>query len=387
MSVLYLVGFIQSIFFAILITTKRHKVLSDLILLIYILILGGNLIVTYAVATGYYNAHPQIAIFDILYWVLLGPLLYLYIDLITTSRKRLVIKDLFLLIPAFIVFIGFSGFYVQSEVKDFFQYHPDSVIYKIAQLVWYYNSPIFYIIVIFKLRTFRKTVVNYYSNTKFVSLGWLYYLAHGFAFFLFFLIGSGLVKTIFHIKLPFTAFSYTWLVLVIYIFGIGFYGYKQRGIFSELHDTSTDEQRSDLQLNQASLAMIQTSNYTKTGLSREESSLLYQKLVDYMKSKKPYLDSELNLTRLAKEVGTTPHKLSQAINENSKSNFFDFINSFRVEEVKQYLSNPNFSNQKIIALAYDCGFNSKSSFYSIFKRFTSLTPIQFKHKGNSDMVA
>ena len=52
------------------------------------LLLGGNLLFMYAMSTGFYTEHPQIIVFDFLYWVLLGPLLYLYIDLTTTARNR-----------------------------------------------------------------------------------------------------------------------------------------------------------------------------------------------------------------------------------------------------------------------------------------------------------
>ena len=66
-------------------------------------------------------------------------------------------------------------------------------------------------------------------------------------FSLFFLIGSGLIKSIFKVQLPFNSFSYTWMVLVIYIFGIGFYGYKQSGIFSDF-DVETINRSKELTL-------------------------------------------------------------------------------------------------------------------------------------------
>jgi len=389
MSALYLVGFIQSIFFSTLIATKKKLQLSDIVLILYLLLLGGNLIVTYFIATGFYATHTNLAILDIIYWVFLGPLLYLYIDLITKSRKRLLARDLLHLIPATIVFIGFSGFYFQNEINDFFKYDSDSILFKISQYVWYYNSPIYYILIVFKLRSVRKDVSNFYSFTKNVDLKWLNYLAHGFAFFLLFLIGTGLIRMFFSISFPFSSYSYKWLILIIYIFGIGFYGYKQKGIFNELLEDSTDEidEPTKKLSGPIKIELNRSSNYAKTGLTSEESYALYLRTTDYMKSKKPFLDSELNLSKLAKDLGTTTHKLSQAINENSNSNFFDFVNTYRVEEVKNYLLNSSFDRYKIISVAYDCGFNSKSSFYTIFKKYTSLTPIQYKQKYHNELVA
>ncbi len=69
--------------------------------------------------------------------------------------------------------------------------------------------------------------------------------------------------------------------------------------------------------------------------------------------------------------------LSQVINEQLGMTFFDYVNSYRVEEVKARLSSPDVKNFTLLGIAYDSGFNSKSSFNSIFKKFTGLTPSQF----------
>ena len=97
-----------------------------------------------------------------------------------------------------------------------------------------------------------------------------------------------------------------------------------------------------------------------------------------MEINKPYLETELNLVGLAEKINTTPHKLSQVINEKLNLNFYDFVNNYRIEEVKEALSNPENWNLKIISIAWDCGFNSKSVFYNTFKKFTKQTPSQYR---------
>lgn len=93
---------------------------------------------------------------------------------------------------------------------------------------------------------------------------------------------------------------------------------------------------------------------------------------------RPYLNPELTLTQLASDLDITTHHLSQIINEQFKLNFFEYINQFRVEEVKSRISNPEFENYSFLGIALDSGFNSKSSFNRIFKKFTNQTPTQYK---------
>jgi len=76
----------------------------------------------------------------------------------------------------------------------------------------------------------------------------------------------------------------------------------------------------------------------------------------------------------------TPHILSQVINEQLSSNFNDFINSYRVEEAKKMLMNPEMKNFTIASIAYDSGFNTLSAFNVAFKKFTGITPPQFRSK-------
>ena len=94
-------------------------------------------------------------------------------------------------------------------------------------------------------------------------------------------------------------------------------------------------------------------------------------------SKTPYIDGKLSLKQVAQKMEISTNYLSQVINENLKKNFFDFVNEYRVNLVKQKMKDPTNSQYTLLALAYDCGFNSKSSFNVIFKKNTGLTPSQY----------
>ena len=88
----------------------------------------------------------------------------------------------------------------------------------------------------------------------------------------------------------------------------------------------------------------------------------------------------MNLKVLADKMDTTERKLSAFFSEVLSSNFHDTINSYRVEEAKAILTSEALENHSIAGIAQSCGFSSKSSFYRIFKKRTSMTPLQYVKK-------
>ncbi|BCY27853.1 transcriptional regulator [Flavobacterium okayamense] len=105
-----------------------------------------------------------------------------------------------------------------------------------------------------------------------------------------------------------------------------------------------------------------------------------KKLNHKIHSDKIFLNPQINLKLLAKEIGTNEKYLSQYINKNYNKNFSLFINEFRVEYAKQILINGEYSNYTLEAIGSLSGFNSKTSFNSTFKKYTGETPSEFKNK-------
>ena len=96
-----------------------------------------------------------------------------------------------------------------------------------------------------------------------------------------------------------------------------------------------------------------------------------------MQLEKPYLNSELSLSKLGESFGVHSNYLSQVINERENKNFYDYINGYRIDEFKRMVSDPKKKNLTLLALAFDCGFNSKSVFNNSFKKLTNQTPSEF----------
>jgi len=120
--------------------------------------------------------------------------------------------------------------------------------------------------------------------------------------------------------------------------------------------------------------------YEKTGLSEAFSLELKNKLEQLMSKEKLYLNHELRLDDIAELLDISRHHASQVINENFNVSFYDFINSYRIEEAKNRLCS-DFENtsESISDIAYQCGFNNRVSFYKAFKKVTQVTPKEFVH--------
>jgi len=120
--------------------------------------------------------------------------------------------------------------------------------------------------------------------------------------------------------------------------------------------------------------------YYKSGLKESQAKDYLQKLISYVEINKPYLDRDLNIHDLSLMIGIPRHHITQVLNEKHKRNFFTFINEYRVKEVIERFSDPKYNHYTILAIAFDAGFNSKTTFNSIFKSQTGLTPSEFREK-------
>lgn len=124
--------------------------------------------------------------------------------------------------------------------------------------------------------------------------------------------------------------------------------------------------------------------YDKSALSQPAARSILATIKMHMGTHKPYLDSSLKLHDLAKQLSFSAHHISQVINELEQQNFSDFINRYRINDAKEMLGNPDLADNKIIEVAYDTGFNNKTSFSNAFKKFTGMSPSEFKTRSLSD---
>jgi AraC-like DNA-binding protein len=128
---------------------------------------------------------------------------------------------------------------------------------------------------------------------------------------------------------------------------------------------------------------VQSEKYKRSGLSDELADEIGKKLKDFMASEKPYLDNDLTMQKLADRMNVSNHNLSEVINSKLNLSYYEFINNYRVEEFKNRIADPESERYNLISIAFDSGFQSKGTFNSIFKKFTGMTPSEYKGKINS----
>ncbi|MFC2146556.1 two-component regulator propeller domain-containing protein, partial [Acidobacteriota bacterium] len=122
--------------------------------------------------------------------------------------------------------------------------------------------------------------------------------------------------------------------------------------------------------------------YKGSNLERDFVEAKTKKLNHLMEVEKVYRDEKISLQSLAEKLSIPPYQLSQILNEAMNRNFPDFINYYRIEEAKKILANPRGAGKKNTAVAFDVGFNSMTAFYKAFKKYTNMTPNQYK-KGSA----
>ncbi len=120
--------------------------------------------------------------------------------------------------------------------------------------------------------------------------------------------------------------------------------------------------------------------YEKSGLTEEEAGKIMKKMNKLMEMKKPFLNSNLSIQDLSEALAIPIHTISEVTNGLMGQNFFDYLNNYRIEEFKRLAAQSKNEEIKILHLAFDAGFNSKTSFNLAFKKFAGETPSQYMKK-------
>jgi AraC-like DNA-binding protein len=172
--------------------------------------------------------------------------------------------------------------------------------------------------------------------------------------------------------LPFEQDWWWHLLTVVIICYVGIMGYSQPQPRKLIFDQPLSLPPVSITYNDSqtpTLSLVQAPN--------NDYSDWKSKIEQMFKEQQLYLDPELSLSDLATKLKTNTSVLSAAINQNFGKNFNDFVNEYRVEEVKRQLKDPANAHLSLLGVALECGFNSKSTFNRAFKKFTGKSPKEF----------
>ncbi len=210
-----------------------------------------------------------------------------------------------------------------------------------------------------KWRTYQRYVQEEVSNKEGVDITWVRFFMIVFLLInLFFII---MLFAVIHLPGGSWLHRSTAVIFSLSVFALGYKGILQKELFRKQELVNTD--------------VVTTVAAVETNKPDPE---LIKRLLSYMIEKKPFLDPELTLSSLAKDLRISRSQLSVVINDGVGDNFYDFVNKYRVEEVKQLMTDPRVKNYNLLGIALEAGFKSKSTFNLIFKRFTGLTPTEYR---------
>jgi AraC-like DNA-binding protein len=123
--------------------------------------------------------------------------------------------------------------------------------------------------------------------------------------------------------------------------------------------------------------------YQKQNLAEGERKAYLEKIEKYLTDEKPFLDDKVTLAALSRELGIPSHHFSMVINIERNTNFYHFINAYRVDEAKALLTRADMHDETVLDIGLMAGFQSKAGFNKVFKEITGLTPSEFREKSKT----
>lgn len=359
-SLIDFLGLVQGILFGILLIFGDRKSRPSLLL--------GLFLITYAVEmtdvilsdTQILSQNPRLLFLPFNFYFLSIPLFYLYAKSLTAPF--FLKKHWPILIPGILEFLLFLILFLQPVAQK--QSLAENSTFQLIHGIYEFSSLAYSIF--FAVKTIRlvnqhqKAVLNYFSNIGKQQLKWVkavavFILVFYAIWFVPLVLPRDFMQNI--------AYPVLGAINVIFIYWVGISGLRQQKV--EMYLESKQEE------------IIQEPEYLVNN-QEEESDKTYQILLCQMKEKKLFKNPELTLPILAEQLNMTRRSLSQLINQKTQSNFNHFVNQYRVEEAKKILTDPKFDHLNMLGIASEVGFNSKATFFSVFKKMEGNSPGAYK---------
>src|SRR5690554_5407071 len=371
MTYLLFIGAFNAFFFLALLLQKRQKQLHDRILIFWLLYLGLAT-ASYALSIDFFPDSSLLFSVIIALFLLHGPFLYLYVSALTLHKKHFKAKNLLHFLPflAFVLYLfvasRFSGYSEGIRVDHATENAVEPpLLFLFFLIITALSGPVYFFLAYKKFHRSKKSTLDF--SSKEVNLDWLGKLIPIFVIVWTALIVIAVIHHIFHLFTMDFCINGLFLSLSAFIILIGYFGLMQKDVFVSFSPEVEKETSSDTEV-----------KYAATKMEGEELLQCCNKVGKFMMANRPYLDSDLTLPKLAEDLDVSTHHLSQVINEMHGKNFFNFINKYRVAEVKRKIEDPKYKNYSLLGIAYESGFNSKSAFNRVFKNLTGKTPSQYR---------
>lgn len=313
---------------------------------------------------------------------LLGPMLYFLLQSLILPKARFIKSLCLQLIPFVLVWFFISIPLALSIATPYFRSFGDWY----AKHDYYVNLPenlffLAYLFLALQLHNRMTALMRENSAGDKNDLSWYRHLLIGFGFIVVFDTLCTFYEFYFEV-IPWNIGTLVAFSMVILYTYLGYKGMFQSRILlpdfllTRLNTIEETEETSEIiEIPVQKTAMRPLDNY-----SDDEIQQLKQQLFDTLEIQKLYLNDDLGLAELADTLGITTKKLSELLNQHLHTNFYNFINEYRVKEVIARMATPEAEKYTLLAIAYDCGFQSKASFNRIFKQKTGYSPSDYRKR-------
>ena len=380
-TILYL-GAAQGIILGIALFFSRANRKANRILALFVLLLSFNCLFEALDSVSFYERFPFLIRSRWGNTLLFGPLIFLYVRALINHRFQIAVH----FIPFITAKLALIPFYMLSAEEKVLSLNTGNSSTTVSD-DWYstYFFPVIslfgFIQILFYLRQISKDLKMYdeqlfrwFSNTENIHLNWLKHSVWALSVLtivsFFFLLGELLLSSsIKHMG------AYGGFALVLLIYAISYKAISQPDILSLFQN---EKKTGDTPKHLNYQATDWFGKAEETGASIKTESLLSRNLKELMEREKLYLNEKLSGNEMAETLGISRHQLSEVLNNELETNFYNFINHYRVKACKQKMADPKFAHYTLLAVALECGFNSKTTFNTVFKKETGMTPRQFK---------
>lgn len=377
-------GIVISLFLSLLLLTKKNKGAADRILLLWMVFITLHQLYYYFDHSAYFRTYPAFVGFDFPLPLLHGPLLFLYAAALVGRLPEKWWQRLAHFIPALACLMYMTKFFMLTGSEKYYIIDNEGVGYELFLLIRFIaiilSGIVYVVLTLILLNRHQRSIRENFSDIEHINLKWLQYLTAGIS--------------LIWISVIFGTDEITFSIVVIFVLFIGIYGIRQTPIFASGHplgtpisivgeqvnnaidhaDTNIDA--GDVIANEPQDIIAQT-KYRKSGLSEGDIDALHRKLTDLMLKEALYTQPDITLGEVARRLDTHPNYLSQVINARLQKTFYDYINAHRVEAFIQAVNDPRQRHYTLLAIAFQCGFNSKSSFNRNFKKVMGESPSDY----------
>lgn len=373
---LFLFGIIaQLLFLAVLAGlhgTGRHP--ANRLLAVLLLGFAGTQLEVFFHNTGMTTRFPNLAYWGTTLGLVQAGAIYLFTQAAMYRDFRLVRRHLVHLGPPLVAALVFWLSYyrhpapVQLSILSDSQY--PGVMNSLVLAIAIHGTMLSYLgATIRTITRFDVELRNLFSDLRNKDLVWLRNLLLAYSAVWLLSLGYCLLAHIFRVTV-----SHQWLTLASALVGLG--------ILLPMTLLALRQPERFPGISPAQRAVAKATELPSTTKAQDEA--LTRKLEDLMASERPYLHSNLTVNRLAHLLGVPAKDLSRHLNQVLGRNFYEFVNGYRITEVKRRLADPE-EDKTVLDIMYEAGFNSKSVFNTLFRKSTGMTPTRFRQDARSSM--